>query len=232
MSILSVMFPSGLSQLFWWQRTLEFTIRVLIESHKKLSKLYVVKLKWNNTIDQKSLVFLKARESLKTVKPVTKMYFIYLQPLFPQNTSLFIYTPTPTPQKSANTNTTTKWSFCLTFFAPKIFSFFSRKVFNGQYPPNFPIWERATSPKMRLPSIARSHFCAAEPGKVWHLLVITRHIFKLWKCGLGAQPGMNMIGEEDYKTRNARSFLFWPGWLNLSCLFEYHELKCGQWHIW
>ena len=95
-------------------------------------------------------------------------------------------------------------------------------------------WDCQASPE------ARSHFCAAEPGKVWHLLVITRHIFKLWKCGLGAQPGMNMIGEEDYKTRNARLFLFWPGfwfamflfWLNLYCPFEYHKLKSRQWHIW
>ena len=166
------------------------------------------------------------------------VFYLFTTPL-PQKIHLYSFTLPHPPLKNQPTPWT-KWSFwqifCSSFFflhlSGKIFSFFSRKVFNGQYPPNFPIWERATSPKMRLPSIARSHFCAAEPGKVWHLLVITRHIFKLWKCGLGAQPGMNMIGEEDYKTRNARSFLFWPGWLNLSCLFEYHKLKGGQWYIW
>ena len=44
--------PTACPNFFWWQRALEFTIRVLIESHKKLSELYVVKLRQKIKMEQ------------------------------------------------------------------------------------------------------------------------------------------------------------------------------------
>ena len=63
-----------------------------------------------------------------------------------------------------------------------VFSFFLHKILQWTISPKFCRtgvgqhllkWDCWASPE------ASSHFCAAKPGKVWHLLVITRHIFKL-----------------------------------------------------
>ena len=139
MSILSVMFPSGLSQLFWWQRTLEFTIRVLIESHKKLSELYVVKLRQKIKMEQ-------YHEPQKG----RKHEYMSAGILHLSNYIFFSVSKRLSPK------------FCRTRVGQHLLK-----------------WDCRASPE------ASSHFCAAtKPGKVWHLLVITRHIFKLWKHSL------------------------------------------------